>query len=69
MLKNIVIGCLLISLTCPTLLILGSGVRHLLIVKSLRGHQEKWTELGIDDYRFVLEITEVFRFQGLNEPE
>jgi hypothetical protein len=60
MFKKIVVGCLLLTLACPTLLILGPGIRHLLMVNSLHTHQERWSELGIDDYRFVLEITEIF---------
>jgi len=60
MIKKAVIGCVLIVLICPTFLVLSSGVRHLLVINSLHKHQEKWSELGMEDYRFILDIEEVF---------
>jgi len=60
MVKKVVIGCVLVVLICPTFLVLSSGVRHLLVVNSLHKHQEKWSKLGMEGYRFILDIEEVF---------
>ncbi|OGO20992.1 MAG: hypothetical protein A2Z14_12545 [Chloroflexi bacterium RBG_16_48_8] len=56
MFKKIVVGCVLVTLACPLVLVFSLGIRHLLIQNALNRHHKAWSELGIDDYRFVLEV-------------
>jgi hypothetical protein len=56
MLKKAVVGFVLVTVVFPLVLLFSLGIRHLLIQNTLNRHQKAWSELGIDDYQFVLEV-------------